>query len=363
MKDYYKLLGISKNASGAEIKKAYRKLAHKYHPDKGGDAKKFKEINEAYQVLSDQEKRSQYDRFGRVFDGSQQGGGQGFDPRQGFNFGSGFSSSNFGFGAEDLGDIFSDFFGGSREKKRDIRRGRDIQIDVEVSLEEILHNQEKEISLRKKVICSRCKGKGTEPGTELKECFSCRGTGRVQQVNKTFFGNVTRYVVCPDCRGEGSKPEKPCNVCNGEGRIDGKEKIKVVIPAGVDSNQVLKVKGKGDAGRRGGEAGDLYIRIIVKEHPVFKRKGDDLIVKESISFSQAVLGDEIEVTTLEGKDILLKVPAGTQSGKIFRVSKKGIPHFSGFGKGDLYVKLDVKIPKKLTKEQKETLKRLKEEGL
>ncbi len=365
MKDYYKVLGISKNASGPEIKKAYRKLAHKYHPDKGGDAKKFKEINEAYQVLSDEEKRSQYDRFGRVFDGAQQGGsGQGFDPSQGFDFRSGFSSSNFGFGFEDLGDIFSDFFGGARGgKKRDVRKGKDIQIDVEVDLKDVLHNQEKEIFLKKKVTCSRCKGKGAEPGSELKECFSCRGTGRVQQVNKTFFGTVTRYVICPDCGGEGSKPEKPCNVCKGEGRIDSEEKIKVVIPAGVDSNQVLKVKGKGAAGRRGGSSGDLYIRIIVKEHPDFKRKGDDLIIEHPISFSQAALGDEIEVSTLEGKDILLKIPAGTQSGKVFRVSKKGLPHFSGFGRGDLYVKLDVKIPKKLNKKQKELLEELKKEEL
>jgi molecular chaperone DnaJ len=358
MKDYYKTLGVSENAPDTEIKRAYRRLAHKHHPDKGGDPKRFKEINEAYQVLSDKEKRSQYDKFGRVFDGSQGGANQGFD------FGSGFGSSNFNFGFEDLGDVFSDFFGGGfKKKKKDIRRGKDIQIDIELDLKEILHDQEKEIVLNKKINCSRCKGKGAEPGSKLKECFSCRGTGQVQQVSRTFFGTVTKYVICPDCGGEGSSPEKPCNVCKGEGRINGEEKIKVVIPAGVDSNQILKVQGKGYAGKKGGSSGDLYIRIIIKEHPVFIRKGDDLILKKPISFSQAVLGDEVEIFALEGKPVLLKVPSGTQSGKVFRISKKGIPHFSGFGRGDLYVELKVKIPKDLTKKQKEILEKLKEENL
>ena len=360
MKDYYSILGVQKSASSEEIKKAYRRLAHKYHPDKGGDGKKFKEINEAYQVLQDEGKRSQYDRFGHVFEG---GGGPGFN---GFDFRQWQKTGGSGFEFGDLGEVFEEFFSGGFNRagaKRDLRRGRDIQIDIEIPLEETLNEQEKEIVLNKYVVCSRCGGKGGEPGTSVKECFSCRGTGQVQQVKRTFFGTVARYVVCPECGGQGSQPEKPCNVCKSEGRVQKEEKIKVIIPAGVDSNQILKIKGQGEAGRRGGKPGDLYLRILVKRHPVFGRKGDNLYLREEISFSQAALGDEVEAPTLEGKKILLKIPAGTESGKVFRISKKGIPHFAGLGRGDLYVELIVKTPKKLTKKQKELLEKLKEEGV
>ena len=213
------------------------------------------------------------------------------------------------------------------------------------------------------VVCPRCQGTGGEPGTRVKECFSCRGTGYVQQIKRTFFGSFTHQTICPECKGEGTKPEKPCNVCRGEGRIKDYEKIKIFIPPGVDSNQVIKLNYRGDAGRRGGKPGDLYVRILVKKHPVFQRRGDNLYVSALISFSQAALGGEIEIPTLEGKKILLKVPAGTESGKILRVSGKGIPHFSGFGRGNMYVELIVKTPKRLTKKQKELLKKLKEEGM
>ncbi len=360
MKDYYKILGVSKNASQDEIKKAYRKLAHKYHPDKGGDEKKFKEINEAYQVLSNKEKRAQYDKFGRTFEGASPGGG-GF----GFDF-SGWQGREGGFDFEfgDLSDVFEEFFGGGfSARKKDLKRGKDIQVDIEMDLEDVLRDQQKEILLRKYIVCPRCQGTGAEPGTRLNECFSCRGTGQVQQIKKTFFGTVTRYVVCPECGGEGFRPEKPCNVCKGEGRIMGEERITMTIPAGVDSNQVLKVKGKGDAGRKKGAAGDLYLRIFIKKHPLFERRGDDLYIDIPISFSQATLGDEIEIPTLEGKKIILKVPAGTQSGKVFRISRKGIPHFGGFGRGNLYVKLLIKTPQKLTKKQRELLEKLKKEGI
>ncbi len=358
MEDYYKILGVPRSATQIEIKKAYRNLAHKYHPDKGGDEKKFKEINEAYQVLSDKEKRTQYDSFGQVFEGGQTG--PGFDFRQWQDFKPGFDFEGFG----DLGEMFEEFFGGGvASRKKDLRRGKDIQIGIEIPLEETLADQEKELVLTKQVVCSRCNGKGGEPGTSVKECFSCRGTGQVQQIKRTFFGTVTRYVVCPECSGQGSKPEKPCNVCKGEGRVQKEEKIKVIIPAGVDSNQILKIKGQGEAGRRGGKPGDLYLRILVKRHPVFGRKGDDLYIRKDISFSQVALGDEIEIPTLEDKKILLRVPAGTESGKIFRISKKGIPHFGGFGRGDLYVELIIKTPQKLTKKQKELLEKLKEEGV
>ena len=356
-KDYYQILGVQKNASSDEIKKAYYKLAHKFHPDKGGDEKKFKEINEAYQVLSNKEKRSQYDRFGRVFEGIP-GGEPGFD----FQWAWGRPDMDFDF--EDLGDMVEEMFGfGAPRRKKDLKKGKDIEIEMEIPLEDTLKGREKEISLYKMVSCSRCQGSGAEPGTKIKECFSCRGTGEVQQIKKTFFGSFTRLTICPECGGEGYRPDKLCNVCKGEGRIRGEDKIKIFIPAGVDTNQVIKVEDKGEAGRRGGKPGDLYVRIFVKPHSIFKRKGDDLYISLAISFSQAALGDEVEALTLEGKKILLTVPAGTESGKILRISDKGIPHFSGYGKGNLYVELIVKTPKKLTKKQKELLEQLRKEDL
>ena len=356
-KDYYQILGISREASQDEIKKAYRKLAHKYHPDKGGDEKKFKEINEAYQVLSDKEKKAQYDRFGRVFEG-------GFEPGFDFNWAWGKPGEDFDFDFGDLGDMVEEMFGfGGPRRKKDLKRGKDIEIDLEIPLEDTLKGKEKEITLAKMISCSRCQGTGAEPGTPINECFSCRGTGQVQQIKKTFFGSFTRYITCPECGGEGYRPEKPCNVCKGEGRVRGEEDIKIFIPAGVDTNQAIKIEGKGEAGKRAGKPGDLYCRIFVKKHPLFKRKGDDLYISCPISFSQAALGDEIEVSTLEGAKLLLKVPSGTESGKISRISGKGIPHFSGYGKGDMYVELIVKTPKRLTKEQKKLLDQLRKEGL
>jgi len=357
MEDYYKVLGINKNASQEEIKKAYYKLAQKYHPDKkDGNEAKFKTINEAYQVLSDKEKRAQYDRFGQVFDGARPGGtwGSAFD----------FGGAGFGFSDIDIEKIFEEFFGqGAGSREQDLRRGENISIDLEIALESVLEPLEREIELKKYISCSRCKGTGAEPGTKIKQCFSCRGTGRVQQVKRTFLGTITRYITCPECGGQGTKPEKPCNVCKAQGRVSKIEKIKFHIPAGVDSNQVLRFTGKGNAGTRGGEPGDLFVRILVKPDKIFKRIGDDLYILKQISLTQAALGDEIEVETLGGKNILLKIPAGTESGKVFKISGKGIPHFSGIGKGSLYVKIEIRIPKRLSKKQKELLEKLRYEGL
>lgn len=363
-KDYYQILGVERGASQDDIKKAYYKLAHKYHPDKGGDAEKFKEINEAYQVLSNKEKRGQYDKFGRVFDGN-------FGPSQegmGFDFGQGFDFESMGaegFNFMDMGDVLEEVFGfgGGRQKKKDIKRGKDLELELEIPLEAVLKGLNKEITLSKMIQCTRCQGKGAEPGTPVNECFSCRGTGEVQQMKRTLFGSVTRYTTCPDCGGEGFRPDKPCNVCRGEGRMKNDEKIKIFVPAGVDANQIIKMEGKGEMGRRGGKAGDLYIRIAIKKHPVFERRGDDIYATINISVTDSILGNEIEVPTLEGTKILLKVPAGTESGKVLRISQKGIPNFSGYGKGDMYVTLTVKTPKNISKKQKELLEQLKNEGL
>ncbi|MDD5753086.1 MAG: molecular chaperone DnaJ [Candidatus Pacebacteria bacterium] len=357
-KDYYEILGVQKTSTQDEIKKAYYKLAHKYHPDKGeGDESKFKEINEAYQILGDKDKRAQYDRFGTNFNNAQGGFG-------------GFNNANInwedfaGFdNLEDIFDIFGGGFGGFRQKEEDLRRGSDLEMILEIPLESVLKDQKKEINISKMTKCSRCDGTGAEPGTNVKECFTCRGKGRVQQFKKTILGTFTQYTICPECGGEGVKPEKPCNVCNGEGRIKKEETITIDIPAGVDNNQIIKVKGKGDAGKRGGKAGDLYIRIAIQPNTIFKRKGDDVYIKTNIAFSQAVLGDKISIPSLEGKNIIMKIPQGIDSGKIMKISGKGIPHFRGLGKGDMYVQINIDTPQKLTKKQKDLLEELRREGL
>ncbi len=363
--DYYQILGVNRNASKDEIKKAYRKLAHKYHPDKkDGNEAKFKEVNEAYQILSDEKKRAQYDKFGRVFDGGgHSGGGYPGGGFEGFNS-QGWSGFGGDFDASDLGDIFEEAFGFSSQRKpKDTRRGNNIELDLEMDLEETLKGEKREFSIRKFVSCSRCQGDGAEPGTSRNQCVSCRGTGTVQEIRKTFLGSFTRVATCPECGGEGQKPEKPCNVCSGEGRVKKEEKIEVFVPAGIDTNQVLKFPGKGDAGKRGGRSGDLYVRIIIKKHPVFERRGDNLFLTVPVNFSEAALGGETNIKTIDGKKLSLKIPEGVESGKILKISGKGIPRFSAFGKGDLYVKLLIKTPKRLTKRQKELLRELGKEGV
>jgi len=369
--DYYQVLGVAKTATQDEIKKAFHKLAHKYHPDKGGDERKFKEINEAYQVLSDKTKRAQYDQFGRVFSAGggpasgwdQPGGGSGFS----WAWGGRPAGEEVEFDFGDINDVFEDFFGGGfgarRGRAKDGKKGKTIQVDIEINLEQTLKDSVEKINLTKYIECQRCQGAGGEPGSKVKECFSCRGSGQVQQVKKTIFGSYTSVATCPECKGEGTIPEKPCNVCKGEGRIKGNDQIEVYIPGGVDANQVIKISGRGEAGRKGGKPGDLFARILIKQHAIFARRGDDLFCEAEITFSQAVLGEEIEIKTLEGTKILLQVPAGTESGKILRISGKGTPHFRGYGRGNLYVELRIKTPKKLSREQKKLLEDLRKQGL
>lgn len=363
--NYYEILGVTKTASQEEIKKAFHKLAHKYHPDKGGDEKKFKEINEAYQVLSDKQKRAQYDQFGRVFEQGQPGAGP--DGFSGFNWAWGNKiNQDVEFDLGDLGDIFGDIFGfGARQQgnKKDNRRGKDIQVDIEIPLEKTLTDFIEKINIAKNITCNRCGGQGAEPGTKIKECIACRGTGKVQQVKKTIFGSFTAVGACPECQGEGTIPEKPCNVCKGEGRVKSHEEIEIKVPAGIDTHQVIKIEGKGEAGRKGGKPGNLYARILVKKHPVFERREDDLFTTMDIKFSQAALGDEVELKTIDGTNILLEVPQGTESGKILRISGKGIPHFQSRGRGNLYVELKVVTPKKLSKEQKKLLEEMRNSDL
>ena len=250
-----------------------------------------------------------------------------------------------------------------RTTKKDSRKGKDIQVDIELDLEKVLKDFVEKINLTKQIVCQRCQGVGAEPGSKVKECVTCRGTGQVQQVKKTIFGSYTTLATCPECKGEGTIPEKPCNVCGGEGRIKGQETIEIRIPAGIDTNQTIRVDGKGEAGKKGEKSGNLFVRIFVKTHSVFERKGDDLFTNVNINFSQAALGDKIEIKSLEGTNILLEVPQGTETGKVLRISGKGTPHFGGYGRGNLYIEFRVKTPKKLSRKQKELLDELKKEGL
>lgn len=349
MEDYYNILGVDEDASQEEIKKAYYKLAHKHHPDKGGEGEKFKKINKAYQVLSDEKKRNQYDRHGSSF---RQGDGSRF---------SGFGDfSDFG---EDIGfeDIFSEFFagGGVRTEKR----GEDVKIDLELSLKEILTETRRGVTLEKFVACSRCGGSGGEPGTSVETCPTCEGSGVAREIRRTFLGTVSRQSVCPQCEGRGEVPEEPCNVCQGNGRTRERKTLEISIPPGVDHRQMLKLKGEGHASSLGGEPGDLYVRIFVEPDPRFERRGDDLYGEKEIPFSCALLGGEVDVETLSGREISLKVPKGTPSSKVFRLSGKGVPHFRGRGRGDLYIQLEVEVPQDLSSRQRELAEEIRERGL
>lgn len=361
-KDYYKILGVSKTASQEEIKKAYYKLAHKYHPDKkGGDEKKFKEINEAYQVLSNPQKRAQYDQFGTTFDG------QGFDfSKQGsWGFG-GFGNfedifSNIDFEEMGLGSFFEDFFAGQRTSKTKRKtRGNDLTIDLEISLEEAAFGVKREIELEKFNICNKCNGLGAEKDSGFKECFRCHGKGKIDQTFKTFFGAIRKVGICPDCRGEGKIPKVLCGNCSGTGRKKDLKKIVIQIPKGINENEVIKIANEGEVGEFGGPAGDLYIKIKIKKHPQFERQGDDIYYTLPINFKQAALGDKVEIPTLYG-NVKLKIPAGIQSGKLLRLRGKGISHLNRWGIGDMYVKIKVKTPEKLSIKAKKLLEELGKE--
>jgi molecular chaperone DnaJ len=356
-KDFYEVLGVSKDASDDEIKKAYRKLAHKYHPDKqDGDEEKFKEINEAYQVLSDKAKRQQYDQFGQTFDGAggPGGAGQGFE---GFDFG-GFQG---GFSAGGFEDIFSDIFGGGAAKGGK-QAGRDIQVDTEISFEEMITGAQKEIELRKRVVCSVCDGTGGDPGSTEEKCSTCDGSGKVVRNVRSILGTFQQASMCTDCHGKGKKYSQKCSKCGGDGRINENVKISVDIPAGINNGQSISISGQGEAGQQGALSGDLFVTVHVRPHERFEREGDNIKSSEKISISQAVLGDKIEIETVDGK-MKMKIPSATQSGEVFRIRSKGIPHLRGGGRGDHLVKVIVEIPKSLNRDQKKAIKELGDLGL
>lgn len=354
--DYYSLLGVSKTASADEIKKAFRKKAHELHPDKsGGDADKFKQVNEAYQVLGNPQKRQQYDQFGAAGPAGQGfGGASGFNQQQ-------WQNVNMDFG--DLGDIFGDLFGFGRSSRgRQANRGQDIEAELAISFRQAASGGTHTIELKHHVVCQRCQGQGGEPGSSVERCATCNGTGQVQRLQQTFLGAMQSVQPCPTCRGEGTIIKTPCKTCRGEGRESITEAVTVKIPAGIDTGQRIRIAGKGEAGRRGTPAGDLYLRIRVQPDKEFERDGDDLVVAADVPLTIASLGGTMQVNTLDGS-VSVKVPAGTQSGKVIVLRGRGLPNVRGNGTGDLRIRVHVKIPSKLSGKQKKLLKELQDEGL
>lgn len=358
-KDFYHILGVSKSASEDEIKKAYRKLAHQHHPDKtGGDEAKFKEINEAYQVLSSKEKRAQYDTYGQTFEGA--GGGPGGFGGGGFqwDFGGGFG------GAEGFSDVFGDMFGfgGGRGGRARSSRGEDVQVALVIDLEDSAFGKEKEIQIKRNVECSHCGGTGGEPKTDIATCETCKGSGEVRKQFRTPFGVMAQAAVCSACHGRGKIPKHKCATCGGDGIKKETDTFTVKIPQGIDSGEAFGVPGRGNAAPYGGGTGNLYVVVTILKHPGFTREGDDLHAKFLVSFSQVVFGDKVDMETLHGP-IRLKIPAGIQSGTVIRVGGKGMPRKGGYGKGDLLVTVQVRTPEKLSKRQKELLEELQKEDL
>lgn len=353
-RDYYEILDVPKTASQDEIKKAFRKLAHKYHPDKGGgDEAKFKELNEAYQALSDPEKRKRYDQFGHAGAQGGFGGGQGFGGFEGFDFGNFSGQSGFE-------DIFSDIFGGGFSGGRAASRaGRDIQVDVEISFEEMVSGAKKSIRIRKPVACPDCHGIGGASGSKEITCDECGGSGRVTKTMRSFLGTFSQVGVCPKCHGKGKRYEKACPGCRGAGRVERDEEIAFEIPEGIENGQTLSIPGKGAVGEQGAPAGDLFVSIHVRPHPSFQRRGDTVFSSVGLDFAQAALGDTIPVETVRGT-MKMKIPAGTQPGEVFRIRGKGLKIAHGFGHGDHLVTVTVKVPKTLSPEERALMERLRD---
>jgi molecular chaperone DnaJ len=354
MKDYYQILGVTKSASPDEIKKAFHKLAHKYHPDKkGGDEAKFKEVNEAYQVLSDSQKRAQYDRFGQSdFGGAPGGGAWDFT-----NF-AGAGGEGFAF---DFGDLFSDFFGGRQGAGgRKQKRGRDISVDVQLPFAEAIFGATREILITKIGYCPVCAGSGAKPGTAQKTCVTCNGRGEINETRQSFLGAISTRRECSACHGRGQVPETPCANCTGRGVVRQTEEVKVVIPAGVSDGEIIRLTGKGEA-LAGGAAGDLYVRLHVERHATLRREGDNLVMDLPVKLTDALLGAEYPVTTIDG-ELKVKIPEGISYGEVLRVKGRGVPNRAG-KRGDLYLRVLVKTPAKLSKRTKQLVEDLKKEGL
>ncbi len=375
MKDYYDILGVAKTANEEDIKKAYRKLAHKYHPDKsGGDEAKFKEINEAYQVLSDKAKRAQYDRFGSAGPAGAQGGpwggfGGGFNGANVNWEGMGFDPSQFG-DMGDIGDIFESIFEGmgGRPRRKTYSKGSDLEMHEQITLEEAFRGVKKTVRFRTLVQCAKCGGKGAEPGSALEQCSTCGGQGEIREQRHTFFGNVSQVKTCVKCHGMGEIPKKPCTACKGAGRVEAERSVAIELLPGIDDNQIIKVAGMGEAGERGTASGDLYVRVRVKPHPVFARHGADLVVSHELDLVDLLLGKKIEVPSISA------VAGGTSAGMVsaeipphfnlkdmLRIPREGMPRFGSSGRGDLLVNFIIKAPKRPGSKAQKLLEELERE--
>ncbi len=364
-RDYYQILGISKGATDEEIKKAYRKLAHQYHPDKpGGDEGKFKEINEAYQVLSDKNKRSNYDRFGTA----EPGFGFGSQGAQGWG---GFNGGDFGFGGEgfrdmgDLEDIFETIFEGMgvKPKRRTYERGSDLEIAEQITLEEAFRGTTRNIKFTARVLCEVCKGQGADTAAGFSSCTVCGGQGEIREQKRTFFGNFSQVKTCSKCRGVGQIPNKACRSCSGTGRISSERDIKVEILPGVEDGQLIKITGMGEAGERGATAGDLYVRVRVRPHAVFERQGTNLMVKKDLNVIDLLLGKKLEIPTMAGGKIKIEIPTHFNLKENLRIPHEGMPKLGGHGRGDLLVNFTIKAPKKLDEKARNILEELNNGGL
>lgn len=360
MKNYYDILGVPKSASEDDIKKAFRTLAHKYHPDKkGGDEKKFKEVSEAYSVLSDAQKRQQYDTFGSSNAGGGPGAGQGFG---------GFDFSNFGgfqgFGSQggvefDLGDIFGEMFGGGGRSQK-TRRGRDISIDIEVPLKEVLSGTERRVLISKVSACEVCEGTGAKKGTKMSSCASCNGKGEIRETRNTFFGTFNSARACPTCHGRGQVPQEKCGHCHGAGTLKRQEEIHITVPSGIEDGEMIRMPAMGEA-IQGGANGDLYVKVHVRPEKAFTREGNHLATDLSLKLTDALLGGSFTIHALDG-DVTVSVPMGVEHGELLRVRGRGIPFGRG-SRGDLLVRVQIEFPKKLSKTAQGLVEKLRGEGL
>lgn len=363
-KDYYELLGIQKGASKDEIKKAFRVLAHKHHPDKKtGDEARFKQVNEAYSVLSDDKKRAEYDTYGRVFSGGSSGGDggpSGFEGFEGFDFSDFASGRRAGQGGVefDLGDIFSDFFGG--RGSRGPARGRDISIDVELTFSESIFGTDRRMLINKTSVCENCTGSGAKPGTTMGTCATCNGKGKIHEARRSIFGSVQTTRACPECHGQGRVPKEKCSACRGAGVNKRQEEIAVRIPGGIEDGEVIRLSGSGEA-IKGGVQGDLYVKVHVGRHPLFHKEGSNLTMDLQIKLSSALLGDEYTVETLDG-NVTVKIPEGIRHGEILRLKGKGVPIDKNH-RGDLMIRIVIDLPAKLSKDARKLIEQLKKEGI
>lgn len=355
-KDYYNVLGVDKKATEDDIKKAFRKLAHKHHPDKGGSDEKFKEITEAYSVLSDAKKRREYDAYGQSFPGgAPQGGPQGFG---GFDFSQGFGQGGADF---DFGDIFGDIFNGARGGQVRTPRGRDISIDLEIPFKDAVFGTSRTVLLGKVSTCDLCKGSGAKAGTEMETCKTCNGSGRVHEMRNSILGQFSSVRACTACDGTGKIPKEKCAECKGHGVYRKEEEIKITIPAGIDNGEMIRLPQQGEA-VKSGVAGDLYVKIHVKPHAVFRRDGSNLIMNLPVKLTDALLGSTVSIESIEGKTLEVKIPVMKRAEELLRVRGKGIPA-GGSSRGDLIIRLEVALPNKLSSKAKKTVEELKTEGL